>query len=449
MKETRYVWQFNLQRQEQSSVDVYYDLVTCKKVVCKTIQKSAHPQLLHQFHMEIQVLSQIQYPFMPSILDIKENQETLSLFETYIPGMNLKDWMNCHPIQTRLFRFFYILQALNCINHLHEKEILYVDIKRENFLIHHQILYLIDFNGCVYDQSQGIYFSSPSNADPELFLNTPKTYSMDIFAFGTFMSSFYARKNWILSKCLKKDSKKRFQSIHQLKWTYIIYSFIKLIIVFILSVFLVLNGGKETLERKYKAHPKDELIFIQLYEKDLSKQKGTYYEKIQSNLYQWIQVKTLKESLKNPEIAFYMMKQAILSQNSMYCQFFIENIPQSIQTQNKELTQFLIQIKEKQITLSFCDQYITYLNQSQELDTLSIFMNLLVDEQIIVSNLNELFELHEKMTPNHPEFEICSIFYLEYCLFLQTKELSLPVPDSYQQSQNEQVQTLIHYLERS
>ncbi|MGN1275644.1 MAG: hypothetical protein ACI4UK_01450 [Floccifex sp.] len=202
------------------------------------------------------------------------------------------------------------------------------------------------------------------------------------------------------------------------------------------------------MERKYKAHPKDELIFIQLYEKDLSKQKGTYYEKIQSNLYQWIQIESLKESIKNPQIAFYMMKQAILSQNSMYCQFFIENVPQSIQSQNVELTQFLIQMQEKQFTFSFCDQYITYLNQSKEMDTLSIFMNLLVNEQIVVSNLNELFELHEKMTPNHPEFEICSIFYLEYCLFLRTKELSISIPDSYRQSQNEQVQTLLHYLER-
>lgn len=450
MMNNRYVSICTLKVNDFSRCDIVQDQFTGRNCISKTVLLNSDPVYIHQFRMEIQVLSLIQHPFMPQIIDVYETKDSLVLIENKIPGISLNQWKQEHPVLKYLIRDYLLMQAMNRFEYLHSLDILYIDIKEENFMIHRNHLYLIDFNSCTYNHSSYVSFASYSNASPELKNTESKDRTSDIYAFGTFMKTFYFTNPFIIRTCLNKESKKRFSSFSSLKIAFIIRKFITILISIFLSAILlfVVNQRKEDiLLQAYLKDPQNQILFLNAYEKDLKKQKGNQTEKIQMNLYQWIEKGFIKDCLKNSKISYYLMKQAILSQNDMYCQYFLENIPEDILNQYPETVSFMRQIKR--LSASFAQKYLVYVYESKDIDLLSVYMSLLISSQIILDDCELLYKINCEIKEDQVEFEPCAIQYLQYCLFLISEDHPCPpIPGLYQKSDQFQIHQLIQYIER-
>ncbi|MDD7280855.1 protein kinase family protein [Floccifex sp.] len=454
MKEwnNRYLWLSNIKYDSFIRVDLVQDQITGKKCIAKAIKNDAPSIYIHQFRMEIKVLSMIQHPYMPHILDVFEEHDSLILIESYVEAQNFQDWTEKHPFQLLFLKDIFFFQALNLIDYLHQFNLLYIDIKTENFLISKYHLYLIDFNACVYNESKQIPFSSPSNHLPEQLDNQSKTMASDVYALGKFFETISLFKIPLIKKCTHKNPNKRFQSFSTLKKVLILHMILKAIVILILSASCLsfMNQGKEayTIQR-FLLNPEDETLFMEAYMYDLQRQEGAYYEKCASVLYQWICDDYFSDCLENEKISEFIMKQVIICQNPIYCEYFLKHIPKHILIQYKELTSFMKQIMNGGMSDAFANEYITYLFQTKSYETLSTYMYYLISNQIILDDIDLLYEINIEIKQDFYDFDKCSLLYCEYCLFLKEQnQCRLPIPELYTKSNNEEVQQLLRYLER-
>ena len=98
MMNNRYVSICTLKVNDFSRCDIVQDQFTGRNCISKTVLLNSDPVYIHQFRMEIQVLSLIQHPFMPQIIDVYETKDSLVLIENKIPGISLNQWkQGCYP----------------------------------------------------------------------------------------------------------------------------------------------------------------------------------------------------------------------------------------------------------------------------------------------------------------------------------------------------------------
>ncbi|XP_061355115.1 serine/threonine-protein kinase UCN-like isoform X2 [Gastrolobium bilobum] len=106
------------------------------KVVDKT---SIHAKLDadRRARWEIQVLSQLSHPFLPSILGTFESQQFLAWALPYCPGgdLNVLRYRQTDRVFSPAVIRFYLAEILCALDHLHSMGIAYRDLKPENVLI--------------------------------------------------------------------------------------------------------------------------------------------------------------------------------------------------------------------------------------------------------------------------------------------------------------------------
>ena len=452
----RYQWISNIQKKEWIRIDIVEDQLTSKQYIAKSIRKDAGDVLIHQFHMEVNVLSMIHHTHMPEIIDVFEQEKTYVLIETKIPGLSLEEWFKEHRIQKRLLKSYIFIQCMKRIEYLHTHEVLYIDIKLDNFMIYHSTIYLIDFNSCIYENARNAYMASKINCSPELFTIESKKKSSDVYALGTMMNPFYTVGfvHQLIKKSIHSNPNKRFQSISSFKKTFISYLAVRGILIFIFLSVCVVNifQGKEGKPMsRYLKDTKNEMLFRDAYFNTLSKQEGSYIEKVQMNLYEWIENDYIQNSIENPDISKFLIEQAILTQNPVYCQYFLEHV--KIQEPYLEEMLHILSDDHYPITDDFLHMYLSQIVDSNNLNTLSSFMTILISNQKILSDsdLDLLIQLHEEVNENTYDYTNMAILYLQYCLFLSGQNRDLPpIPSFYLElvQKDEQVQTLIQYIRR-
>lgn len=419
-----------LSKSDVLCTEIVEDQNTGKRYVAKTLYlNQACAQMVHQFKREIEVLSVLNDPYVPQLIHVISNQDQITLVETWIDGLSLKEYRHCHPIRFMLYRTRWIMELMHLLENLHGHGFLYIDIKAENILIFQEHLFLIDFNACMPKGHRQAYMASASNQAPELFTKKKKEVYTDIYALGTLIQTFYKfslLQFWV-KKCMKKKTEQRFQTIRSSRIHFRVMRFIQLgirMLLFIcLSVFIVypIPMFKE---------PED---LMQAYRMTMDQKSGSLQDKAQQSLHEWIIQKRLNPSnLESLSVAKFFMEQALLTQNTEILRFMSQQIPDS--TQKKlGLSMYVVRLlgekkpEEKEIHTMFmlCQKEDSKLNQAHHLVMME---QLFLEKEILLEQPDRklLFQIHEMwdhriVQENTSLFLKLACIHTEYLLFLKSK----------------------------
>ena len=109
----------SLSKKQDLWVDLVEDQMTGKRYVQKTLDRlQCSPLLYHQFKVEIDILSQIQSPYIPQLMDVWEDDRFIVLMETWLEGEDLRSWIQTHQRQWRRCRKNFILELMDLLEKL-------------------------------------------------------------------------------------------------------------------------------------------------------------------------------------------------------------------------------------------------------------------------------------------------------------------------------------------
>lgn len=115
-------------------------------VALKVLRPELLPSLTAQrFLREIEVLKQLDHPFIAKLLDYGEQDWVLYYVMAWVEGPTLRAWLDTHgkaPLDAALARSCEILDA---VAHAHSRGIVHRDIKPENVVLHTRGAMLLDF----------------------------------------------------------------------------------------------------------------------------------------------------------------------------------------------------------------------------------------------------------------------------------------------------------------
>lgn len=432
----------NIETTSYGSIDIVECQITGKKYIAKSLSKNASSIRIHQFHTEVDVLSQLNDPYIPELLDAWETETDFVFVESYIKGTSLKECMN-EKINKKM-KDKIVLECMNRIQKVHEIGYLYLDLKPENIIVNHEDVYLIDFNSCVFKNAKMAYMASSQNQSQELNLYVSKNETSDIYALGILIKQLYGNNLWLkafISKCTARKTSHRFKNIESMKKAFIrIFRWKRILsfwFVIILSVFTILNPFHQDLNalESYQNNANPE-TFFQAYLYTLNQLEGSRNEKLNQNLYQWIEEDWIDSSLyKNNRTMRFLVQQAIQSENPNICEFIEKKVNENFK---KEYPYDFIILQMyanqfNQISYSFIHKYFDHINKMKESKERVIEMNqilfVLLNGKIVLEE-NEKQTLLKQIYLNFKEMnEEQACLFLEYCLFLKSRNLKIEIPE--------------------
>lgn len=169
-----------LKRDTVSTVMKALDVAKNLQVIIKKVPLSERACI------ECEILSQLDHPGIPKLLEKHVIDEILYLVMELKPGQSLKD-----VVQTRKFTESEVLhivrQLVSIIQYLHMKAgVIHRDIKLENILIDEDNnISLVDFGFAGYlEDEMTERLGSPAYASPELIIGRPYSAPTDIWSMG-------------------------------------------------------------------------------------------------------------------------------------------------------------------------------------------------------------------------------------------------------------------------
>ncbi|OLU36389.1 protein kinase domain-containing protein [Ileibacterium valens] len=211
---SRYQFKKGLKNKGGLCVMKVFDLQKQQDLLAKAILKSCPQILLQQAKREIDLLSKASMDGFPILEDLENNCEHLILYETYIEGKNLNEWLKDRPSKKRRKKVF--LEVCARIEHCHELGYLYMDLKPEHILVgENDQTWLIDFNAIIPIGSTQVILSNELAVPPEnglLKLNE----QADFPGLGTIHRLLFGPSNFSWT-CIQEDRNQRFKSLEALK----------------------------------------------------------------------------------------------------------------------------------------------------------------------------------------------------------------------------------------
>ncbi len=168
----------------------------------------------------------------PQIIDLYEDDNSLTVIEEYISGETLQDKINNGSLDHR-YIYYYIKELCTILNRLHSLNppIIHRDIKPSNILITaYNHVVLLDFNAAKFftniNSPDTILLGTQGYAAPEQYGFGSSTQQTDIYAIGVLLRELISSSkiplhqfDSIISKCTQINPADRFTSVSELKDT--------------------------------------------------------------------------------------------------------------------------------------------------------------------------------------------------------------------------------------
>lgn len=171
------------------------DLESGRKLVVKQtkrVQRITNKISEDRFQMEreYRILSQLESPNLPQTMDMFEIDNILYMVREFRDGVMLTELMESGISLEALANICW--QVLDILEYLHEKEIVYRDLKPSNILVDNGgNLFLLDFGTARYHhrgkKHDTIYLGTPGFAPPEQYGTAQTTQASDIYSFGALL----------------------------------------------------------------------------------------------------------------------------------------------------------------------------------------------------------------------------------------------------------------------
>lgn len=417
MKE-RYQKEENLKVNCNTRVDLVRDELTGKRYVSKMVLKQANPLAIHQFHVEVDLLSMLHCPFVPELIDVYENETYFVLIETWIDGIPLNVYKEKKRFQLLKRRKQLILKAYFLLEEVHALNYVYVDLKPQNLLVKEAQLYLIDFNSCIEKDAKTLVSASSFNFKK---MENQKDFALDAQALYSLIRYLYPLN--LFYRSLKHRSFKK------LKGSFLALYYLQRCFIFLILICLSLSFIKhvdyfenDSLEKYLKSRNKED--FLMAYQMT----NNEAYD-----LYLWIENDWLDDDLfQDFKIAKKLIMDANKTKNPKICAYILKRIPKNILKDLKEYEFKTYQILDHRPSKKWLENYASYLYEKNLFDQQEVLIRYLLNEQIALSQeaFHKMGELYTKNMNRMNSTIACH--YLEYALFLKTKNVSgLTIPSAF------------------
>jgi cGMP-dependent protein kinase len=164
-----------------------------KNISCKQILYS---QLSSNLNLEKSILLQIDHPFIVKLVKTLKDQNYVYFLMDYIKGKELFDVLRDINVLNKFQTQFYSASILLAVNYLHERKIIYRDIKPENIMVvTNGFIKLIDFGTAkiIKDRTKTI-IGTPEYMAPEVILGKGYSLSADYWSIAIMMYEFVCGK---------------------------------------------------------------------------------------------------------------------------------------------------------------------------------------------------------------------------------------------------------------
>ena len=427
-----------IESSENTCVDIVEDQLTSKVFLRKSISKQADAMVIHQFHMEINVLSMVHHAYIPEIVDVYEDRDRKYLIESYIQGTLLNEYLASHKALGKLYRFRFLMESMEIMDYIHQKGFLYIDWKPENMIVSNRHIHVIDFNSCIESGSTQIVSVSRFNYSKDFLEVKTRKPETDILAWSKLIRYLYpkdAGMGWIYHRCRKKVYKDVHQVINSIKR--IVFGKIMGIafILYIMSAFLLksimpVNDPFHTYLNTRK--PADFIIAFKSSkkQKDMNDYEALYY---------WIQHGWItSEVISEQRNADYLAHVVLDAKDAQIAGYIWKHTDRSTKERNPSLWFSILVMSKEKPDFSFLNEYLAYLKK-HSMTVCSLNEYLLINEIVISPALNN--SLKEQMIQDVDkisEKDACT--YLEYMLFEKSKNVYVQIPDCYQKKWKESPQ---------
>ena len=204
----------------------------------KSLAQERVLKIYHRTHIssaseltEAQLLKALSHPCIPRIYDLEEHDPDYYLYEEYIDGEPLNEFLLHQPVISTEFFTDLCDQLCSVFSYLHgltPSPILYRDLKPEHLLLKGSTLYLIDFGIAVSADLPGnnhLPLGTPGYAAPENYTSRDLSPASDIYSIGMIMKELSAHLDRrlprpyraIIHKALQPDPLLRYETVEALR----------------------------------------------------------------------------------------------------------------------------------------------------------------------------------------------------------------------------------------
>lgn len=376
----------------------------------------------HQFKTEINVLSNLNSIHVPSLITCFEEDFAQCFVETYIPGINARQYFQNHRCLFKKYRL--LIDVLKVLQDLHQIGYLYIDLKLENIIYYQNHFYLIDFNACIENHSHVAVMASKSNCAPELLTLNEKDIRCDIYALGSLIQELFGISMMpIVLLCHQKQERRisRLSTFKNLIFIHIIIRILLVLSICILSVFR--TSSKSVFDAYYTHHQ------IALFEKAYkeSDKKDRLYTWISNG---WI----LDEVYVNEQASLFLMEEAIATKDATLIRYVYDRVSLDKWPELQALV--LVYLNPDAAHIDTCVKLVNSNNLllKDKLNVLNQCLQFGLHKEIKIS-IQLIKDWIESINPEtlktyQAEFENLGCNYLEYVLLLRNKEsenMEIPV----------------------